>query len=175
MKAQDFCIRPARREDGAAIWRLVRESETLELNSCYAYLLLASHFADTCVVCVQSGDLLGAVLGYRLPQDPATVFVWQIGVARKARQRGIGKAMVHALLDAVRCQGVTHLEATINPSNGASDSLFRGIARDFATHCNVRDGFVGDDFGPMCDHEPERLYRIGPLDHAVRNQGDESC
>lgn len=37
-------------EDGAAIWRIARDSGSLDLNSSYSYLLWCRDFADTTVV-----------------------------------------------------------------------------------------------------------------------------
>src|SRR5437879_5926964 len=37
-------------EDGAAIWRIARDSQTLDLNSSYSYLLWCRDFARTSVV-----------------------------------------------------------------------------------------------------------------------------
>ena len=38
------------KRDAAGIWELVRESPPLDLNSFYSYLLLCTHYRDTCVV-----------------------------------------------------------------------------------------------------------------------------
>jgi len=35
-------------QDGAGIWDLVRETEVLDLNSAYCYLMLGKYFPDTC-------------------------------------------------------------------------------------------------------------------------------
>lgn len=153
--------------DGAEIWRLVRDSGSLDLNSAYLYLLLCQHFADTCVVAEQDGRLLGFVSGYRPPGRPDTLFLWQVGVDASARGRGLGKALVRRFLrsgDHVRT-----LETTVSPSNAASQALFRSIAAEFGAELRVTTGFTQDQF-PGGQHEDEELYSIGPLNLSALNK-----
>ena len=49
-------LRAAEAADGPAIWKLVRDSRVLDLNSLYSYLLICRHFGDTCVVAETSGE-----------------------------------------------------------------------------------------------------------------------
>ena len=164
--AQAPVLRSPSVDDGAAIWELVRESGTLEPNTCYAYLLLATHFAPTCLIAARGGEQVGFVLAYRPPARPEVIFVWQIGVRPDCRGRGLAKRMLHALVRRPACADATYLEATVGVSNRGSDRLFRGFARERGVECAIERGFVSDDFGPL-DHEAEHLYRIGPLDHEI--------
>src|SRR3546814_4120004 len=54
------------------------------------------------------------------------------------------------------------IEATVAPTNLASAALFRALARDLGTPCVVSTGFPAALF-PEANHEPERLFRIGPF------------
>ena len=148
--------------DGAAMWGLVKETGVLEVNSCYAYLLLSAHFADTCLVAELDGRLVGFVAAYRPPRVPDVLFVWQVGVVGEGRRRGLAKRMLHTLIDAPACRGVSHLEATVAPSNLASERLFMAFAREQSAPCAQGRGFQEADFGPA-HHEAETLFRIGPL------------
>ncbi len=161
-RAADFIIRNPVVEDGSAVWQLVCQSGALEPNTCYAYLLLCSHFAATCLVAERGAEICGFVGAYRPPSQPRTVFVWQIGVRREARGEGLGKRLLHGLVALPSCRDVTHLEATVAPSNVPSQRLFRGFARDLGARCEVGRGFDRTHFGPL-GHESEDLYRIGPL------------
>ena len=80
-------FRAATPDDGAAIWRLVQATGTLELNSAYFYLLFATDFGDTCLVAERDGRMVGAVVGYHPPRHPDTAFVWQVGVLPEMRGR----------------------------------------------------------------------------------------
>lgn len=145
--------------DAASIWQLVRQSGVLDENSLYAYLLLTTHFAETCVVAVERGELLGFVTGYVPPIRPDALFVWQVAVAQEARGRGLGKKMLRHLVERV---GRPFLEATVTPSNSASQRLFASLASEFGAALKESSGFSSADFGGQ-GHEEERLIRIGPF------------
>ena len=57
------------------MWRLARDGGTLDLNTSYAYLLLARDFAATSRLAVRDGEGVGFVLGYLRPAAPETLFV----------------------------------------------------------------------------------------------------
>jgi len=144
--------------DGAAIWRIARDSGKLDLNSSYAYLLWCHDFADTSAVARVDDDVVGFVIGYRRPAAQDTVVVWQIAV--DAGQRGKGTAA--ALLDfVVNRTGVRHVETTITPDNDASNALFRSAADRWGAQMRVAGEFDAGQFPD--DHETEVLYRIGPI------------
>ena len=57
-------LRPPEGGDAIAMRHLVADTEVLDLNSTYTYLLMAADFADTTVVADRDGDLCGLVTGY---------------------------------------------------------------------------------------------------------------
>ena len=146
--------------DGARLHAFVLDAP-LETNSRYAYLLLASHFRETCLLAERAGELVGFVAGYLVPGRTDTLFVWQVGVAPSARQGGLGLAMLRALLRRLEGAGVGCLEATVARGNRASMRLFEALARALGTSCTRAGGFVAEDFGDE-DHEEEVLIRVGP-------------
>lgn len=149
-------------QDGAQMWDLVKKSGVLDLNSAYSYLMMAKYFNQTCIVAKQEDELAGFVVAFILPERPDTVFVWQIGVSQDFRGQGIATKILNALLDCEACQDVNYLEATISPSNQASQSLFIGLARKKKTDYKIYECFPEDWF-PEEDHESELTYRIGPF------------
>ncbi len=149
-------------DDAASIWRLVRDSEALDQNSPYAYLLVCSHFARTSRVAVRAGALVGFVAGYRPPDAPDVYFVWQIGTAAGARGLGAATRLLVDVVEAERAEGVRHIEATVTPSNAASAALFRSVARRYDAPCAETTAFPSRRF-PDAAHEDEILFRIGPL------------
>ncbi|MCC5809984.1 MAG: diaminobutyrate acetyltransferase [Ectothiorhodospiraceae bacterium] len=165
----DISFRNTRLEDGAAIWRVVRDSGVLDLNSAYMYLLLAKDFGSTCVVAEHEGRVTGFVTGYRPPGRPDSVFLWQVGVDASMRGQGLGKRLVSAFLQSPGAKGATMLETTISPSNEASRALFAAIARELGTETRVTEGFKESHF-PEGGHEAEELYLIGPYTPASANQ-----
>ena len=169
--ASDLTFRTPTIQDGKVMWRLAQESDGLEINSAYSYLLVCRHFADTCVIAEVEGQPVGFISAHRPPNDPKVVFVWQIGVSAKHHGKGIGGWMLDTLVRLPGCRDVRFLEATVTPSNTASKAVFRGLARHLEVECAESDCFDVDMFplnahesdGLSGAHEPERLFRIGPF------------
>lgn len=116
-------------EDGAAVWSLIRACKPLDENSLYCNLIQCDHFRDTCILAEMEGRIVGWISAYRLPNDPETLFVWQVAVSPLARGRGLGRKMLFALLEREACAGVMRMKTTITPDNAASWGLFRGFAK----------------------------------------------
>lgn len=159
MPTETLVLRHPTVGDGAHLWQLARDGGGLDLNTPYAYLLLADQFGATSLVAEEGGHLAGFVAGLPLPQQPGSLFVWQIGVAPSHRGRGLGRRMLHELL---RRSGAHYLEASVTPSNTASQRLFRGVARDLDVACHERAWLEPEHF-PTPGHEPEVRFCIGPL------------
>ncbi|HKJ08757.1 MAG TPA: diaminobutyrate acetyltransferase [Gammaproteobacteria bacterium] len=149
-------------QDGPAVWTLVKNSGVLDVNSSYCYLLLCQDFAETCVVAEMGGKLVGFVTAYRPPGREDVLFVWQIGVDGAARGRGVASTLLDTLLSLDACQNITYIETTISPSNKPSRALFQSLARRLDTAIDESEGFAAELF-PEGAHEPERLFRLGPL------------
>ena len=162
MTETDLVLRTPTAEDAVAVYDLVRRCGALEPNTAYAYLLLCTDFAGTCIVAELQGRVIGCVLGYRPPDRPDTVFVWQVGVDVEARGQGLASRLVNALVDTDACSGVRWLEATVAPSNAASMRLFRGVARRRNVECYEEPRFEPHHF-PESAHEAEHRLRIGPF------------
>lgn len=153
--------RTPRAEDGIAVWQLVREAGTLELNTAYFYLIFCSDFQDTSLVAEHDGQIIGAILGYRPPKSPDTIFCWQVGVLPSWRGKGLASRMLKAWSDHARDDSIQYVTATVAQDNQASDRLFRRFARETGVSCEVSPHFTADLLPP--DHCPEPIYRIGPL------------
>ena len=163
-------FRSARPADGTALWRLAQAAGTLEVNSQYFYLLLATDFGDTCLIAEHNGQAAGMVIGYQPPREPDTAFVWQVGVRPEHQGQGVGLRLLQAWLALpanAHCQWVT---ATVADDNTASQALFRRLACALQTDCTVQPHFTSDLFAH--DHPAEPLFRIGPL---VRSTPARTC
>ncbi len=151
-------------EDGIRLWEIARDTEVLDLNSTYAYTLLCRDFADSSIVAERDGAVAGFVTGYRRPDRPDTLFVWQVAVDAAHRGHGIASRMLIDLLDHLAVQGVSRLETTITASNTASQELFGSVAKKRGSTLAVRDLFASHHISPTESdpHEPEQLYVIDP-------------
>lgn len=149
-------------EDGAAIWRIARDSGVLDLNSSYSYLLWCRDFAATSLVARDSGGRpVGFVTGYVRPDRPGTLVVWQVAVDQAHRGRGLATRMLDGLAERLDALGVHRMETTITPGNKASSRLFASFGRRHGAGVEREVLFAGELFPD--GHEPEVLYRIGPL------------
>jgi diaminobutyrate acetyltransferase len=147
--------------DGAALWRIAKDSGALDLNSSYAYLLWCRDFGDTSVVARSDGDVIGFVTGYLRPTSWQTLMVWQVAVDNRYRGQGIAARMLDELLDRLVPLGVRHLETTVTAANAASNRLFRALAVRRSAGLDRTELFEPADFAD--GHEAEFRYRIGPL------------
>ncbi|MFC6488455.1 diaminobutyrate acetyltransferase [Nitratireductor sp. GCM10026969] len=131
-RSGDITFRTPRTEDGADVWRLIRACEPLDENSLYCNLLQCDHFSDTCVVAERKSDgaIVGWISGYLMPDDPSTLFVWQVAVDESAQGQGVAKRMLSALLAREICADVRGLKTTITSENAASWALFKSFARN---------------------------------------------
>lgn len=148
-------------EDGKQIWELIQDTGVLDLNSSYSYLMWAKYFDETSVV-VEANDqqIVGFISGFIPPKSPDTLFIWQVAVDASQRGQGIASRMLQSILGRQACRNVRTVEATVSPSNRASDALFRKLARDLKAGCQVTECFTEDQF-PGAGHEAELLYTIG--------------
>lgn len=149
--------------DAKKLVRLVHESRVLDVNSDYAYLLMCLHFPDTCLIAEMGGEAVGFVTAYQPPQQSDSLFVWQVAVDAAARGQGLASRMLDELVRRGQSRGVRFLEATITPSNTASRALLQSLARRHATQCEIRPVFSESMFSGRGAHEPEDLFRVGPL------------
>lgn len=156
-------LRAPRGTDGCAVHELVAECPPLDLNSIYAYLLLSEHFAQSCVLAEDAqGRLNGFISAYVPPAKPDVLFVWQVAVRTRARGRGLGRLMLHHILERPGLAAVRAIEATVSPGNAASRRMFENFAGQL--RAPVRDSplFERQLFGAD-GHADERLLHIGPI------------
>lgn len=146
--------------------RLVAETEVLDLNSTYTYLLMATDFAATTVVADRDGELSGLITGYHPPARPEVLFVWQVAVADSARGTGLATTMLDSLVHRGRSARHGHpvtVEATVAPGNAASQALFGAFARRHGVPLICEPRFSAQQLDPCGDHDDEPVLKIGPI------------
>jgi L-2,4-diaminobutyric acid acetyltransferase len=159
-------LRPPHGSDAIAIRDLAAETGVLDLNSTYAYLLLATDFAETSIVAEVDGRLHGFITGYQPPPRPDVLFVWQVAVAPGTQRGGLAAAMLDNLVRRVRGDHGGRpltVEATVSPGNASSRAFFGAFAGRHGVPLNEVAHFTADQLDPDLAHEDEPLLRIGPI------------
>lgn len=160
--AQDVLLRVPTAEDGPALYDLIAACPPLDSNSRYCNLLQVSHFAATAVVAELDGELVGSITGYRKPDDPSTLFIWQVAVHERARGRSLATRMMDAIVDRDACRGVRYMETTIEPGNAASWRAFEKFAEGRSAPMDQSLLFSRERHFAGA-HGDEVLLRIGPF------------
>lgn len=147
--------------DGNALQGLLSTTPVLDGNSVQCTLLQCSHFAKTSVAAFLDGNLVGFVSAYYPPSEPQTLFVWQVVVAQEVRDLGLGKKMLHWLVEQPTCEQAIELVTAIGVSNNVSWSMFDSFARDIGA-LPIKT-FVTAIKSTSVQQPDEYLLRISPL------------
>jgi len=169
LSIERFTFRIPEETDGYNVWKLIKSCPPLDENSLYCNLLQCSHFAKTCILAQTDDRALGWVSGYVLPEDPETLFVWQVAVHADARGTGLGKELLKRLVARDNLNHIRHMNTTITATNEASWGMFRSFAK--AMDAPIRSAVwltKEDHFQGL--HDAEQLVRIGPF-----GAGFEDC
>lgn len=94
-----WIFREPSRTDGDDVYALITECPPLDINSSYCNFLQATHFSKTCVLAEKDGDLAGFISGYQKPDEPNTLFIWQVAVSPRYRGKGLAFSMLTTLLE----------------------------------------------------------------------------
>ena len=142
---------------------LIAACPPLDTNSLYMNLIQTTHFADTCALAREDGDVIGWVSGHIPPREPDVFFLWQVAVGEKARGKKIPKRLVADIFSREACRNVKYLKTTITPDNEASWGLFRSIARWLGAPLNESE-FFDKERHFKGRHDSEILVTIGPFE-----------
>ncbi|MGH8792379.1 MAG: diaminobutyrate acetyltransferase [Stackebrandtia sp.] len=160
-RATDISFGAPTLADGGALWLLARDSQTLDVNSRYSYVLWCRDFAATSVVARDESGPAGFITGYLRPGSTDTLFVWQVAVAQRRRRQGLARRMLDYLVANSAPHGVRHVEATVTPDNVPSTRLFESFAAANGARLTRGELFSEEMLGD--GHAAEVLFRIGPL------------
>ncbi len=156
--AKSISVRSPRQADGGKFMDLVHAAGTLDVNSTYLYYLLADHFSATCAYAECDGQPAGFVSAYRLPDDPACLFVWQITVSPDFRGCGVGLKLLQHLSAQPWFRDIQRIRCTISPSNQASRRLFSKWGKHVGGTWHEEPYLRAEDLGDA--HEDEPLLTI---------------
>lgn len=174
--SQQFIFQQPSKDDGWAVSTLISDCPPLDTNSVYCNLLQCHHFSSTSVAVrfpqegkdelYKPGELVGFISGYRVPDKPDTLFIWQVAVAEKARGHGVAAKMIDHILDREACKSVRYIDTTITEANKASWALFGRVAKNYKAPLSSEALFTQDKHFSG-QHDTETLVTIGPLMRTV--------
>ena len=146
--------------------KLIAACPPLDSNSLYCNLLQCTHFARSGALAELSGKIVGFLSGYRLPESPDTLFVWQVAVDESARGTGVAEQMLRDILLRPDNGAVRYVHTTITEANAASWAFFRKFAERLGAPYKERVQF-DRDVHLAGEHSTEFLLEIGPFDAVV--------
>jgi ribosomal protein S18 acetylase RimI-like enzyme len=121
-------IRAMSDADIASVREVIAGDEFLLQYDPYVYWVMRHNAPDLCQVYAARSQVLGYVAGIAPFVNSDTCLLWQIGVHRDFRRRGIANTLVGAfLVDAARL-GFSKVQLTIDVRNEASRRLFHQVA-----------------------------------------------
>jgi L-2,4-diaminobutyric acid acetyltransferase len=80
------------------------------------------------LVAEHAGELVGFVTSFLSDSDPATLFVWQLGVRPDFRGIGLSDRLLDRIAESARTAGAAGIEATIEDDNAPSRAAFVRLA-----------------------------------------------
>lgn len=159
----DIQFRAPNAADTMPLHQLIKSCPPLDTNSSYCNLLQCHHFSDTAVVATSGDEIFGSITGYRIPNQPDTLFVWQVAVSEKARGQKLAEQMLLQILDRPALSDIRFIETTVTSDNAASRKVFTRLAERLATELKITEQALHRDEHFQGQHASEDLFRIGPL------------
>lgn len=109
-----------------------------------------------------NGEAVGFISAYLKPDQPNTLFVWQVAIDEKARGQGLASKMLLNIIQRPQCQSVSFLETTITQDNEGSWALFERLTKTLSTDLQSSI-WLDKDIHFDGQHDSEALVRIGPF------------
>lgn len=160
MLKNEIKISKPSKKQGKKIYELVRSTKVLDVNSEYLYLLQTTHFRDICSVATYEDKVIGFVSGYMIPNEPNTLFIWQVAVDSEFRGNDLARRLIMDIIQRKELN-VNYLHTTVSPSNNSSIRVFEKVAAYYETKMISETFIEVSDF--IDEHEEEVLYKIGPF------------
>lgn len=156
---QNGCFQSPKQKMATKFLVSLRLVPPLDVNSSYCNFLQSTHFGSTCILARYNGEIAGFISAYRKPDEPNTLFIWQVAVSPNYRGKGLAFSMLHELLGRDKLKTVTAIETTITEDNDASWALFKKLDIENG-QCGEVSTFLDEQAHFKGKHDTEYLYRI---------------
>ena len=150
-------IRQVVEHDLKKIRAFVKANHPLGFHTLYTYWVLYSQFKQLWHVCEINNNLVGFISGIKSLSENSTALIWQIGVERDMRGKGISKMLIDEFIKSCKSLDIEYGLVTIDPQNKASLGLFESY---FLNHSNFEiygNLSLNDEFGL---DEYEEIYKF---------------
>ncbi|MGB1799832.1 MAG: GNAT family N-acetyltransferase [Gammaproteobacteria bacterium] len=149
-------IRHVTEEDLGKIRAFVKDNPPLGFHTLYTYWVLYSQFGRLWHICEENGNIVGFISGIKSVSEPSTVLIWQIGVSKNIRGKGVSTALIDEFLSSCKQLGIENGLVTIDPSNKVSLGLFQSYFNKYSSFNVCGSLSLSDEF--CKDDEYEDIY-----------------
>ncbi len=120
-------ITPVSGKDFLKVESLAEKTEELVGHPEHFYRIMELYFGDSFFVARDGGNVAGFILGFKSQRGPGTWFLWQIGVEKAFRDKGLGSSLVERAMQWARDAGCGRIHVTVETGNGPSQALFESL------------------------------------------------
>ena len=161
-KTKKIILTPPSSNDGFEVNQLIKSCPPLDTNSLYCNLLQCHHFSSTSMCARYQNDLVGFVSGYIVPDQPDTLFIWQVAISDSMRGQGLAGNMILKILNNESCKNIKYLQTTVTATNKSSLRFITKLSHDLSANLKSATLFSKEKhFNHL--HESEELITIGPF------------
>ena len=124
-------IRNLKEDDIEKVVKFVKNCKPLTEHTYYTYWVLSKYFSDLCFLCEDKyQEILGLITGILPVNKKNKAFIWQIGVRKDYRRKGIALSLIDRFVNKCNSLNIYTIDFTIEPDNLASYNLFNKYAKD---------------------------------------------
>lgn len=121
-------IRNFTSEDIDKIRQFVYLCKPLTLHTPYTYWVLSTYFSDSCFILEHKGKIIGYVSSVKSTAIADTLFLWQIGIEERFREKTYSQQLIGKVVETARKQNCKFLQFTIELDNKVSLQTFISFA-----------------------------------------------
>jgi diaminobutyrate acetyltransferase len=88
------------------------------------YKIITEYFGGSFFVAKEDQKIVGFTFGFQSQEDEDIFFVWQIGVDKNQRKKGVGSALLEKVIEYAKENDIKKVHATVETINEPSQRLF---------------------------------------------------
>jgi diaminobutyrate acetyltransferase len=88
------------------------------------YKIITEYFGGSFFIAKENDEIIGFTFGFQSQEDEDIFFMWQIGVDKNQRRKGVASALVEKVIYYAQEHGCKKVHATVETKNNPSQRLF---------------------------------------------------